>query len=71
MTPEEFARLCQSIGYCRKELAEQYAKGKDELTEKDFEAVFGIVSRRISHGQAHNRLTRIHNGYTTKIYEEE
>lgn len=49
MTRKEFISRCQSCGYARKSVAEQYAyknRGR-EMTEEDFIAVHRLDNNRI------------------------
>lgn len=39
MTKEQFIAGCVMCRICDKQTAKEYAEGKDELTEKDFEVL--------------------------------
>ena len=66
MTKDEFIANCRSLGYCTKEIAEEYCKDKEVLTDADYIAVF----RKAQIKEPFNNGTMIcNNGRTTKRYK--
>ncbi len=47
MTKDEFIKTCSQCGYASKKVAREYAEGKDELTESDFQEAWRINERRL------------------------
>lgn len=45
MTKDEFIKTCVLCGYASKKVAREYAEGKDELTDLDFQEVWRINER--------------------------
>lgn len=45
MTKDEFIKTCALCGYASKKVAREYAEGKDELTDLDFQEVWRINER--------------------------
>lgn len=43
---DEFVKICQSAGYCAKQLAEEYAGERDSFTVDDYIAVFRMEQSR-------------------------
>lgn len=76
MTEKEFVKACQNAGYCKKKVAEEYAKrkiqeGQTEFSEKDFEAVYRLDERKRSDYwdmPHHSTHILFRGGRTTKSY---
>lgn len=50
MNKDEFVRNAVKSGYCSKKIAEQYAEGKDELTDDDYIEVYRKAQKIERHG---------------------
>lgn len=66
MTKDEFVKNACRMGYCTKQIAERYARGKEELTDDDYIEVFRI-SEEI-YGRGNDGLRKYGNGKSTKSY---
>lgn len=69
MDKAEFIRNAVRCGYCSKKIAEEYAEGKDTLTDDDFIEVYRKAQKIARHGG--DGLHRYDNngGKTTKSYK--
>lgn len=71
MTRDEFIKLCSKCGYCSKKVAELYAQGKSEFTDKDFEDAFRFA-QRIESDKGNGRWRKMAGGVkTTKHYKDD
>ena len=66
MTKNEFIKNCTSLGYCSKEVAEEYCKGKDKLSDDDYIEVYRKANVCMATSNDGTRICG--NGRTTKRY---
>lgn len=66
MTRDQFARTCASMGYCSRKYAEEYAKGRDELTDADYIEVYRRYTERPCAWL--DRMGMVDGAHTTKRY---
>lgn len=66
MTRDQFARICEQMGYCSRLVAEVYATTRDELTDADFEEVWRQVQTKPC--AFLDRMGLVQGAHTTKRF---